>query len=251
MVPRATARDCGGAGAVPDLSVGIEHADLPSVANLCLCAQAGLDADGPAHHRPCVMKHRTPKWVISKTWLAVVTFSSVAASALPASAESTEAPAPPTRSVWVAANYAVLLTSAFEPSSRHGLGASGAYEFHVTPRFNLGLTLAYRLYPGSTATQQLGYGATLKHFFTPAWSTRDGVYPFVDYGLLLQQSFVSDREGSATSHDTRLGVGLLARMSSASLFVDVAGHYSRLNYFDMKGTWIPYLETRVGWVFTL
>lgn len=176
---------------------------------------------------------------------------SVGAWTLPASAESLSVPAPPTRSAWLAANYDVLLSNAFEPSSRHGVGASAAYEFHVSPRFNLGLTLAYRLYPGSPATQQLGYGATLKHFFSGAWASADGLYPFVDYGLLLQQSLIRGREGSATSHDTRLGVGLLMRASAACLFVDVAGHYSRLNYFDTKGTWIPYVETRVGWVFTL
>jgi hypothetical protein len=180
------------------------------------------------------------------TAFACASVCSVAAPALAASAE--EAPKLPTRSVWLAATYDFLLTSAFDPSSRHGLGASAAYEFHLSPRFNLGLTLAYRLYPGGQATQQIGYGTTLKHFFSDRWATTDGFYPFVDYGLLLQQTSISGREGSATSHDTRLGVGAVLRTSGVAFFVDLGGHFSRLNFFDRTATFIPYLEAQVGCV---
>lgn len=151
------------------------------------------------------------------------------------------------RSVWVAPTYQALLSGTFEPSSRHGLGARGSYEFHVSPMFNVGFTLAYRLYPGSVATQQLGYGALLKHFFSPRWSSDDGFYPYVDYGLLLQQTFVAERSGSAISHDTRIGGGALFRRWGAPLFVGVAGHYSRLQFFDIEPRWIPYLEVELGW----
>ena len=168
--------------------------------------------------------------------------------ALPAFAELAVAKAPD-RSVWVGPTYQLLLTDAFEPSSRHGLGASASYEFLISPTFDVGLGLAYRLYPGEAATHQLGYGAILKHFFSPAWATADGFFPFVDYGLLLQQSFVEGRKGSATSHDTLLGVGAVVRTSAVSLFVGLAAHYSRLNYFDMETKWIPYAEGQVGWVF--
>lgn len=175
--------------------------------------------------------------------------SAVTSAAAPARAEAPpEARKAPTRSVWLGATYNVLLTSAFEPSSRHGVGATAAYEFHISPRFNLGLTLAYRLYPGSATTQQIGYGATLKHFFSRNWATEDGFYPFVDYGLLLQQSSISGREGSATSHDTRLGVGAVMRTSGVAFFVDLGGHYSRLGFFDQKSTGIPYLEAQLGCV---
>jgi len=158
------------------------------------------------------------------------------------------APKRPTRSVWLGATYNFLLSSEFEPSSRHGLGASAAYEFHLSPRFNLGLGLAYRLYPGSQATHQIGYGTTLKHFFSDQWATADGFYPFLGYGLLLQQTSVSGREGSATSHDTRLGVGAVMRTSGVAFFVDLGGHYSRLGFFDRKSAAIPYLEAQVGCV---
>ena len=162
------------------------------------------------------------------------------------------APAPsPTRSAWLAPSYDFLATDAFEPSSRHGFGVRSEYAFHVTPRFNIGLALAYRVYPGDTTTQQLGYGAMLKHFFSPHWASVEGVYPFVDYGLLLQQSFVEGRRGSAVSHDTRLGAGLLWRLPSVSLFADLAGHYSRLTFFDRDSTWIGYLEASAGLVFAL
>jgi hypothetical protein len=165
--------------------------------------------------------------------------------AAPARAEG-----PRSRSLWVAPTYQLLLSDAFEPSSRHGLGAALAYEFHISPVFDLGLTLAYRLYPGERATQQLGYGVTLKHFFSDAWSYADGVYPYLDYGLLLQQTFLEGRQGSAVSHDTRLGAGVVLRSWGLPLFVGVAGHYSRLQYFDIASTWIPYLDVAVGWVHT-
>lgn len=161
----------------------------------------------------------------------------------PARAESA-----PTRSAWIAPSYQALLSDAFEPSSRHGVGGALAYEFHISPRFNLGLTLAYRLYPGSVATQQLGYGVLLKHFFSADWSHADGVYPFVDYGLLLQQSFIEGRQGSAVSHDTRLGLGSVLRIGGIPLYASLAGHYSRLQYFDVESLWIPYLEVQLGWV---
>jgi len=175
-------------------------------------------------------------------------FGALPCAALALLAPSARAEAPATRSVWVAPTYQVLLSDAFAPSSRHGLGAAAAYEFHISPTFNLGLTLAYRLYPGSVATQQLGYGVLLKHFFSPAWSHADGVFPYLDYGLLLQQSYIEGRRGSAVSHDTRLGAGAVLRSWGVPLFVGVAGHYSRLQYFDMDATWIPYLEVQLGWV---
>lgn len=152
----------------------------------------------------------------------------------------------PTRSVWVAATYQALLSDTFEPSSRHGLGARASYEFHITPKFNIGFELAYRLYPGSSSTQQLGYGALLEHFFSAAWSTDDGVYPYLNYGLLLQQTFVEARSGSAVSHDTRLGGGVLIRRWGLPLFIGVAAHYSRLQYFDVEARGIPYLEFEIG-----
>lgn len=163
---------------------------------------------------------------------------------------ATPTPEVPTRSIWIAPTYQFLATSAFEPSSRHGLGFKGTYEFHISPRFNLGLTLAYRLYPGEQATQQLGYGAILKHFFSPRWATHDGFYPFVDYGLLLQQSFIEDRRGSSVSHDTRLAAGFVLRSGFVSLFFDAAGHYTRLDAFGRESRLIPYLDFAAGWVAT-
>jgi hypothetical protein len=153
------------------------------------------------------------------------------------------------RSVWVAPTYELLLTSVFEPSSRSGVGASLSYEFHVSSRFNLGLALAHRVYPGTQLTQQLGYGTTLKHFFSEDWSRLDGFHPFVDYGLLLQQTFIAGR-GNAVSHDTRLGAGAVVRVSGVAGFVGVAGHYSRLEFFDVKAQWVPYLDAQLGWIYS-
>jgi hypothetical protein len=171
----------------------------------------------------------------------------LAVAALPAWARAEDGVAP-SRSVWLAPTYQVLFTDAFKPSSRHGLGAGVAYEFHISPTFNLGLSLAYRLYPGDRATQQLGYGTILKHFFSARWSSEDGVYPYLDYGLLLQQTFVQGRSGNAVSHDTRLGGGALIRSGGVPIFIGLAAHYSRLDYFEIESQWVPYLDVQLGWV---
>lgn len=194
----------------------------------CICSARGSSA---LRHRPLV-------YLVGLLAAVIASFF-----ASPARAEGL-----PTRSVWVAPTYQALLSDAFEPSSRHGVGGALAYAFHITPTFNLALTLAYRLYPGSVATQQLGYGVLLEHFFSPDWSHADGVYPFLDYGLLLQQSFIEARSGSAVSHDTRLGVGSVVRVGGVPLYASIAGHYSRLQYFDIGSIWIPYLEVQLGWV---
>jgi hypothetical protein len=178
---------------------------------------------------------RLPSVVVSATLLGTVAETAV------------HAEERPSRSVWIAPTYQALLTGNL-PSSRHGIGAGASYEFHVSPMFDVGLALAYRIYPGGRSTQQLGYGAILKHFFSPAWSSDDGIYPFVDYGLLLQQTFIEGRRGSAVSHDTRLGGGALVRYRGVPLFIALAGHYSRIQYFDTDSTWVPYLDVQLGWV---
>jgi hypothetical protein len=155
----------------------------------------------------------------------------------------------PTRSVWVAPTYELLLTDVFEPSSRNGVGASISYEFQISSRFNVGLILAPRVYPGARFTHQLGYGTTLKHFFSEDWSRVDGVHPFVDYGLLLQRTFIAGR-GNATSHDTRLGAGAVLRVNGIAGFVGVAGHYSRLEFFDIEAQSAPYLDAQLGWIYS-
>lgn len=178
---------------------------------------------------------------MKKSPLMFLCASVVAAPEGPARAEA------PSRSLWMGPTYQLLLTDAFEPSSRNGLGVGGSYEFHVSPKFNLGLALAYRLYPGEQATHQLGYGTLLKHFFSSAWSSEDGVYPYLDYGLLLQQTFIQGRSGSAVSHDTRIGGGAVVRAWGTQLFMGVAGHYSRLSHFDIESKAIPYVDVQLGW----
>lgn len=184
---------------------------------------------------------------MKKPWSVSVSVAALMFAALMFAAGHARADALPSRSVWVAPTYQVLLTDAFRPSSRHGAGASAAYEFHISPVFNIGLALAYRLYPGPRATHQVGYGTTLKHFFSAAWSSRDGVFPYADYGLLLQQTYVEGRGGSAVSHDTRLGVGALVRHRGFPVFIGVAGHYSRIGYFDVGSTAVPYIDVQIGW----
>lgn len=177
-------------------------------------------------------------------WLPAVLVSTTL---LGTATEAAHAEEQPSRSFWLAPTYQALLTGDL-PSSRHGVGASAAYEFHVSPMFDVGLSLAYRIYPGAQSVRQLGYGAILKHFFSPAWSRADGVYPFLDYGLLLQQTFIEGRSGSGVAHDTRLGGGALLRYRGVPLFIGLAGHYSRLPYFDTESIGLHYLDVELGWV---
>jgi hypothetical protein len=193
---------------------------------------------------------KAPGFLLVAALLPFAEHGAHAADAPPADEPRAPAEKAPTRSVWVAPTYQALLSGTFEPSSRHGFGALAGYEFHVAPTFNVGLVLAYRLYPGSQSTSQLGYGAILKHFFSAAWASDAGVYPYIDYGLLLQQSYVEGRRGSAVSHDTRIGGGALMRHGGTAFFAGVAGHYSRLQYFDVEAKWIPFVEVEIGWAHT-
>lgn len=157
-------------------------------------------------------------------------------------------PPTPTRSLWVTATYQTLLSDSLEPASRHGLGAALSYEFHVSPKFNVGLLLAYRNYPGDGTIQQLGYGVTLKHFFSDDWTRGSSWFPYLDYGLLQQQTFLAGRSGVAVSHDTRLGAGILFHVFDLRWTVNGALHISRLEYFDVDPLWVPYFEAQFGTV---
>lgn len=152
------------------------------------------------------------------------------------------------RSIWIAPSYQALFGDALGRAGPHGVGVFTSYEFHVSPRFNLGLHLGYRLYPGEDLAQQVGYGVILRHFFAAEWTRADGFFPYVDYGLLLQQTFSKGRSGSATSHDTRLGGGVLGRFQGIPLFLGAAGHISRIDGFDVDAEWIPFLDVQLGWV---
>jgi len=89
----------------------------------------------------------------------------------------------------------------------------------------------------------------LKHFFSKNWKTVHKIFPYVDYGLLLQQSFAPGKTSSAVSHDTRFGAGLLWRTQILTPFLGVAGHYSRIEYFDTDSIWVPYVDVQLGTLF--
>jgi hypothetical protein len=89
---------------------------------------------------------------------------------------------PASRSLWLAPTYQLALTDAFAPSSRHGIGAAASYEFHISPTFDLGLALAYRLYPGESAThQRLGVGAVIRAGGIPLFVGLSGHYSRLQY----------------------------------------------------------------------
>ncbi len=158
-------------------------------------------------------------------------------------------PKPVRRSVWLAATYNHLFTGALSPAAENGVGAWASYEFHVSPRFLVGLPLGYRGYPGAGGAHQIGYGVTLRHFFSDSWARGPKVYPFLDYGLLQQQTFAPGRSGVAVSHDTRLGGGVVLGQLGFPLFLGSSMHLSRLEYFDVEAEWIPFVDVSLGGIF--
>lgn len=156
---------------------------------------------------------------------------------------------PPKRSVWLGLSYQYLFTDALAPASRHGVGFWASYEFHVSPRFLVGLPLAYRGYPGEGGAHQIGYGVTLRHLFSNDWARGRKVYPFIDYGLLQQQTFAPGHSGVAVSHDTRLGGGAVFGQLGFPLFLAASAHLSRLEFFDVETEWIPFVDVSLGGIF--
>lgn len=161
-------------------------------------------------------------------------------------AHKIQTPKEPTRSLWLALSYQAFLSSALANSSSHGGGLVGSYDFHISERFSLGMQLAYRYYPGEIHVQQLGYGLLLKHFFSPVWTDKSRLHPYVDYGLLQQQTFHSAHSGVAVSHDTRLAAGVLGYIGEVPTFVNASLHLTRIGHFDVAGFWLPYLELQWG-----
>lgn len=165
----------------------------------------------------------------------------------PEAAPSSPPSAPvPRRALRLAPSFQYLFSRAFDGVSQAGTGVFTAYEFILSPKFNLGINLSYRIFPGKERLQQLGYGLLLKHYLA---GTAPGaaVSPFFEYGLLLQSSRISTRPGAATSHDTRLSVGSDFKLFGRVLFVEASYHYSRAGFFELPAVKLDNFELELGW----
>jgi hypothetical protein len=165
----------------------------------------------------------------------------------PEAAPSAPTPAPvPRRALRLSPSFQYLFSRAFDGVSQAGTGVFTVYEFILSPKFNLGINLSYRIFPGKERLQQIGYGLLLKHYLA---GTAPGaaVSPFFEYGLLLQSSRISTRPGAATSHDTRLSVGSDFKLFGRVLFVEASYHYSRAGFFELPAVKLDNFELELGW----
>lgn len=172
----------------------------------------------------------------------------------PSAPEAAPPPAPPSspeaptfrRALRLAPSFQYLFSRGFENVPQAGTGIFAAYEFLLTPSFNLGINLSYRIFPGKERLQQIGYGLLLKHYLAGT-APSAAVSPFVEYGLLLQGSMTSARKGAATSHDTRLSAGSDFKLLGQILFVEASYHYSRAGFFELPAVKLDNLELELGW----
>ena len=142
-----------------------------------------------------------------------------------------------------------LLGQALLEKPAPGFSLPFTYEFELKPTFSLGIHLGYRM---ASPLHQISYGLLLKHYLDPDTDAR--FRPFLEYGLLLLVTRVTDREGSGTSHDTQLSVGsdfTLWGPDGQKLFAEFSYHYSRLSYFESRKDMLDSLQLVIGpkWCF--
>jgi hypothetical protein len=153
----------------------------------------------------------------------------------------------PERAARIGFSTPLLLESPLADSGRTGGGMNGIYEFVLSPRFSIGIDLAYRVFPGSRSLHQLGYGLMLKHYIATCSCEKSDFRPFVEYGLLLNVSRRSGVSGSGTAHDTRLTAGADFSFAGAPLYATLSYHYSRLQYFGTSPLNLDSVEPEIGW----
>lgn len=153
-------------------------------------------------------------------------------------------PKPPKKNLRLAPTSVFLTGKPFGTTALAGLGLNAAYEFIITPSFFVGLQLAARYYPAQMWLGQLGYGVTLRHAFLPTdWMFR----PYLQYGLLMQMTWVQGQPGSGMSHDTHLGIGVDSKWLNIPLFLQVSYDISRLRYFGNTEENVDRFEIQLGW----
>ncbi|MEM6558141.1 MAG: hypothetical protein AAF219_01205 [Myxococcota bacterium] len=150
------------------------------------------------------------------------------------------------RALRIGASYVVRVPDDLDITGAHGAGIWSDYEFLLSPSFALGIHLALRGYPDGDRLLQLGYGLTLRHTFV----TDGPLDLFLTYGLLVQSSWLEGRSSYATSHNTLLGAGAIAKGALEGGFVQLGYNLSGLRFFDSDTTNASFAEVTLGTTWT-
>ncbi len=151
----------------------------------------------------------------------------------------------PGRALVVGPSFSMLTSKDVLSSKPFSPGLFANYEFLVTPHFRLALHMGYKSHASEVSLRQLVYGVLLKHVFADPSAT---IAPFLQYGLLLNMAFLSDRVGSGTTHDTKLGGGLEFTIGEERFLAGIAYHYSRLGFFGSPKLKLDAFEFELGWM---
>lgn len=171
--------------------------------------------------------------------------------ALTGAARAGEAVEPaPTRALKLGASAQYLVGNPFAgKSSDSGPGLTATYEFLLSPRFALGIALAYHQYFGSEAVEQLVYGLVLKHYLLappPPGGPAPALRPYLQYGLLQELIHQNGHAGTAVAYDAGLMAGADFALGPLPLFVEGAFHVSHLSFIDLAPRNQSYLELSAG-----
>lgn len=135
----------------------------------------------------------------------------------------------------------------FEGVPTTGFGFFSVYDFLLKNNFTIGISFAYRFYTGEGTLLQTNYGLLLKHYLVSGDFKTKPFRPYLQYGLLLLNSFVLAENGYGTSHDTRLTVGSDLVLFELPLSVEISYHMSNLHYFQLAAVPMSFIECNLGY----
>jgi hypothetical protein len=132
-------------------------------------------------------------------------------------------------------------------------GVYGEYGYWITPRFNMSLLTHWHRTLGSDALQGLEYGVILRHFLPhfECDTKSNSTCLYFDYGLIQQLTLRKSKNGSASSHSTRFGIGIDFTLGQIPLTAIAWYTYNVLRYFDEPKTALHHWSAALGYRFTL
>ncbi len=173
----------------------------------------------------------------------------LALAAFAAAGARADEPALPTRALRLFASGEGFLSNPFGGvSSSGGAGLGATYEFLVSPRTSIGLTLSGQLFFGAQNISRLVYGTEIKHYFSPleARAPPPVVRPYLAYGLLQQLIDQRGHTGAAIAYDAGLIAGADFGGLALPAFAQAALHVSHLTGLDVGPRNATYAELAAG-----
>jgi hypothetical protein len=130
---------------------------------------------------------------------------------------------------------------------RLGTGLVGQGGYRVSKSTTFAVSLGFWNYSktGANSMWQLVYGGTLRHAFKSLLGS-DTVYPYFEYGLLIQQVALRGVSGSAAAHDTKSALGLNFPMFNEIGFFEFGFHLSQLRFFKHPSANLSRFEVSLG-----